>query len=142
MKHFQHFYSIVAQLRGHTAELSSCLWNFSSDLIATGSLDSTARVWDLRKPTESLFTINDHTDEVLDVTFDSTGRLLATGSNDCTARVWNLKGDLEMVSLMAGHVEEISKVLINSFVSKTDNIIDNKNRLLSRFVSALRVAFC
>lgn len=102
--------SLVAQLRGHTAELSNCLWNFSCDVIATGSLDSTARVWDMRKTSESLFTITEHTDEVLDVTFDYNGRRLATASNDCTARVWNLSGSLETISVMQGHTEEVSKV--------------------------------
>lgn len=86
------------------------MWNFSCDLIATCSLDSTARIWDIRKPSESLFVIREHTDEVLDVTFDSTGHRLATASNDCTARVWNLRGDLEMQSVMLGHTEEVSKV--------------------------------
>ena len=86
------------------------MWNFSCDLIATGSLDSTARVWDLRKTSESLFTIKEHSDEVLDVAFDYNGRRLATASNDCTACVWNLSGDLEMISVMQGHTEEVSKV--------------------------------
>jgi len=104
--------SLCHQLRGHSAELSNCIWNFSGSLIATGSLDGTARIWDIRKMDLELYLAAKHSDEVLDVSFDAAGRLLATGSSDCTARVWKLEGssELEMLSLMAGHADEVSKV--------------------------------
>lgn len=86
------------------------MWNFPCDLLATGSLDSTACVWDMRQLDKALYHIGDHTDEVLDVAFDSTGKRLATASNDCTARVWDVKGDLTMLSAMVGHTDEVSKV--------------------------------
>lgn len=101
--------SCCHQLRGHTAELSNCVWNFSSTLIATGSLDRTARIWDVRRLDQQLHLVSTHSDEVLDVSFDAAGKRLATCSSDCTARVWNLE-PLEMLSLMAGHMDEVNKV--------------------------------
>lgn len=109
----------MASFRGHTAELSNCIWNFTGDLIATSSLDSTARIWDLRNADECLFEITDHRDEVLDIAFDCTGKLLATGGSDCTARVWSIRGELNLMALMAGHSDEVSKVgvLINPYMN-------------------------
>ncbi|KAH8271332.1 hypothetical protein KR018_006993 [Drosophila ironensis] len=105
--------SVCHQLRGHSAELSNCVWNFAGSLIATGSLDFTARIWDIRRLDRELYLPAKHGDEVLDVSFDAAGRLLATCSSDCTARVWDLEESaeqLEMLSLMAGHTDEVSKV--------------------------------
>lgn len=103
-------HSCCHQLRGHTAELSNCVWNFSSTLIATGSLDRTARIWDMRRLDQQLHLVSTHSDDVLDVSFDAAGKLLATCSSDCTARVWSLEPELEMLSLMAGHMDEVNKV--------------------------------
>ncbi|CAD6993690.1 unnamed protein product [Ceratitis capitata] len=102
--------SLVSQLRGHTAELSNCVWNFSCIHIATSSLDSTAQLWDVRRLDAPLFNITGHREEVLDVCFNSSGCRLATCSSDCTARVWNVRGDLEQLAVMEGHNDEVSKV--------------------------------
>lgn len=102
--------SLIAQLRGHTAELSNCVWNFSCDRIATASLDSTAQLWDVRRLDVPFHNITGHREEVLDVCFNSTGCQLATCSSDCTARVWDIRGDLLQLSVMEGHKDEVSKV--------------------------------
>lgn len=101
------------ELNGHTAELSNCIWNFDCSLVATGSLDHTVRLWDLRH-VESAHCLAAHNDEVLDVCFDYPGRRLATASNDCTAKVWDLTGDFQLISAMTGHLDEVSKVIFYS----------------------------
>ena len=50
-------------LAGHTEEISNCLFNFDCSLIASSSLDSTAKVWDPRSFT-AITTITGHNDEV------------------------------------------------------------------------------
>lgn len=106
-------------MRGHTAELSNCVWNFTGNLIATGSLDATAKVWDVRylDSYNHIFELTGHTDEVLDITFDYTGSLLATSSSDCTARVWNVSGDSNLICTMEGHCDEVSKVSFRYIMS-------------------------
>lgn len=99
-------------LKGHTAELSNCLWNFDCSMIATGSLDTTARIWDLRN-LNSMHAFTGHRDEVLDVCFDYTGSRLGTASNDSTCKVWDLKSDFRMISEMIGHADEVSKVMFS-----------------------------
>lgn len=93
-------------IKGHHAELSNCIWNFSYDLIATSSLDGTAKIWDIRDFKRPLFTFK-HRDEVLDVCFDYTGKI-ATCSSDCTAKVYNSMGKAMMT--LEGHTDEISKI--------------------------------
>lgn len=96
----------ILTFKGHDAELSNTIWNFSYDLIATSSLDGTAKIWDVREPKAPIYTLN-HRDEVLDVCFDYTGKI-ATCSSDCTAKVYNPYGKLMMT--LEGHNDEISKV--------------------------------
>lgn len=96
-------------LSGHDAELSNCIWNFDCSMIATSSLDSTARIWDIRSA-KTMHVINSHRDEVLDVCFDYPGRRLATASSDCTSRIFDVSTDFSLISIMSGHSDEVSRV--------------------------------
>lgn len=108
-------------LSGHTAEISNCIWNFDCSMIATGSIDSTARIWDFRN-VKNVHVIDGHQDEVLDVCFDYAGKRLATASNDCTCKVWNVETDFRLISIMAGHSDEVSKVFKSFFFYKRTDI--------------------
>lgn len=96
----------IEVLKGHHAELSNCIWNVSYDLIATSSLDGSAKIWDVRELKRPLYTFK-HRDEVLDVCFDYTGKI-ATCSSDMTAKVFGSNGKNMMT--LEGHSDEISKV--------------------------------
>lgn len=91
-------------LSGHDSEVFICAWNPMQNLLASGSGDSTARIWNMD---------NSHSETVLkhcihrggqevpsnkDVTsldWNSKGTLLATGSYDGYARIWTTSGGLE-----------------------------------------------
>ncbi|ETE70819.1 F-box-like/WD repeat-containing protein TBL1XR1, partial [Ophiophagus hannah] len=88
-------------LRGHESEVFICAWNPVSDLLASGSGDSTARIWNLSENSTSGSTqlvlrhcIREGGQDVpsnKDVTsldWNSEGTLLATGSYDGFARIW------------------------------------------------------
>ncbi|XP_030199891.1 F-box-like/WD repeat-containing protein TBL1X [Gadus morhua] len=94
-------------LRGHESEVFICAWNPVSDLLASGSGDSTARIWDLNEIGSSSSTqlvlrhcIREGGQDVpsnKDVTsldWNSDGTLLATGSYDGFARIWTKDGNL------------------------------------------------
>ena len=68
---------------GHRGEISNSLFNYDSSLIATASMDQTAKLWDSRTG-QVVATLRGHEDEVLDITFDYTGLNLATASADGT----------------------------------------------------------
>ena len=71
------------------------------DLIATGSWDNTARIWDAATGA-CLATLAGHAGTVEAVAFSPSGKLLATASGDATARVWNVATGAHLVTL-AGH---------------------------------------
>uniref|UniRef100_A0A8B9GJN3 Transducin beta like 1 X-linked n=1 Tax=Astyanax mexicanus TaxID=7994 RepID=A0A8B9GJN3_ASTMX len=94
-------------LRGHESEVFICAWNPVSDLLASGSGDSTARIWNLSENSNSSSTqlvlrhcIREGGQDVpsnKDVTsldWNSDGTLLATGSYDGFARIWTKDGNL------------------------------------------------
>jgi WD40 repeat protein len=58
-------------------------------LLATGSKDDTARVWELASG-QCAATLEGHSENVWSVSFSPDGRSLATGSVDKSARVWDL----------------------------------------------------
>ncbi|SPN96678.1 probable WD40-repeat protein (notchless protein) [Cephalotrichum gorgonifer] len=62
----------------------------SSDLLATGSGDKTARIWDCTTGTPK-YTLAGHAGWVLCVEWSADGRRLATGSMDKTVRIWDPK---------------------------------------------------
>uniref|UniRef100_A0A672KN24 F-box-like/WD repeat-containing protein TBL1XR1 n=2 Tax=Sinocyclocheilus grahami TaxID=75366 RepID=A0A672KN24_SINGR len=94
-------------LRGHESEVFICAWNPVSELLASGSGDSTARIWNLSENNAGGSTqlvlrhcIREGGQDVpsnKDVTsldWNSEGTLLATGSYDGFARIWTKDGNL------------------------------------------------
>lgn len=62
-------YRCITTLYGHTAELSACRYDFGCNTIVSGSLDNTAKLWDVRRTDRCCKTIFGHTDEVLIVLY-------------------------------------------------------------------------
>ncbi|XP_045530747.1 F-box-like/WD repeat-containing protein TBL1XR1 isoform X4 [Pieris brassicae] len=101
-------------LIGHEAEVFVCAWNPSTDLLASISGDSTARIWDM---SDNPTTIPNHlilkhciqreeaevpsNKDITSLDWNCDGTLLATGSYDGYARIWTTDGKL--VSTLAEH---------------------------------------
>ncbi len=73
-------------LEGHTAEVACVVFSPDGTMIATGSEDTTARIYDLAGHT--LYTLRGHCAPVFSVVFSPGGSLLATGSD--VVRIWDL----------------------------------------------------
>ncbi|XP_055071368.1 F-box-like/WD repeat-containing protein TBL1X isoform X2 [Misgurnus anguillicaudatus] len=93
-------------LRGHESEVFICAWNPVCDLLASGSGDSTARIWSLNGAgSSSTQLVLRHcireggqdvpsNKDVTSLDWNSDGGLLATGSYDGFARIWTKDGNL------------------------------------------------
>jgi WD40 repeat protein len=62
-------------------------WSPDGARLATGSADSTAKIWDAAGGRE-LLTLKGHTGQVRSVAWSPDGLRMATGSDDGTAKVW------------------------------------------------------
>ncbi len=75
-------------LHGHARRLGCVAFAPDGTRLATGSVDRTARVWDVRTGAE-VCVLRGHGDDVVTVAFSPDGRRLATASRDRTVRVWD-----------------------------------------------------
>jgi roadblock/LC7 domain-containing protein len=80
---------------GH--EVNAVAFSPDGGLLATGSADQTARIWDI--PSGQERTRLAHGEGVAAVAFSPDGRLLATGSADQTARIWDAASGQERTRL-------------------------------------------
>jgi WD40 repeat protein len=79
---------IWRRLPGRTGPVLSVAFSLDGRILATGSGDGTARLWDSATGRPRA-TLTSHTDAVTSVAFSPDGRTLATGSGDGTARLWD-----------------------------------------------------
>ncbi|KDO79047.1 hypothetical protein CISIN_1g008467mg [Citrus sinensis] len=103
--------SDVTILEGHTSEVCACAWSPAGSLLASGSGDSTARIWTIADGTSNggaqngplnvlvlkhvKGRTNEKSKDVTTLDWNGEGTLLATGSYDGQARIWSTNGDLK-----------------------------------------------
>jgi WD40 repeat protein len=87
-------------LQGHNDWVTSCSFSPDGALLATGSSDAVARLWDTRT-FACIRTLQGHTTTVSDCAFRPDGMLLATASDDATVKIWDISAPpLKMLLLI------------------------------------------
>ncbi|KAG2456619.1 TBL1X protein, partial [Polypterus senegalus] len=147
-------------LRGHESEVFICAWNPVSDLLASGSGDSTARIWNLNEngnsgstqlvlrhcireggqdvPSNKDVTSLDWNNEVNAIKWDPSGVLLASCSDDMTLKIWSMKQDTCVHDLQA-HNKEIYTIKWSPTGTGTSNPSSNIMLASASFDSTVRL---
>src|SRR6266540_2645043 len=85
----------------HNDTVYSVAFSPDGKRLATGSFDSTVKLWDAATGQETL-TLKGHVNGVCSVAFSADGRWLATGSDDRTVKLWDAATGKELLTLK-GH---------------------------------------
>lgn len=86
-------------LTGHQADIRTAVFSPDGQLIATASVDGTAKLW--QRDGTLLTTFQGHTAAVSVIDFSPDGQTLATASEDGTAKLWRQDGTL--ITTLEGH---------------------------------------
>ncbi len=76
-------------MRGHTNSINSVAISSDNSLVVTGSLDSTAIIWNLTTGIK-IFTLTGHSNYINSVAISNDNSQVVTGSSDNTAIIWSL----------------------------------------------------
>lgn len=90
-------------LEGHQGPVRGLTYSRDGSLIASGSFDGTAKVWDV-KTGEELDTFAGHKGDVLWVAFSPDGTRLVSAGEDKTIRIWEVKTGKELFVLKRHHL--------------------------------------
>jgi len=96
------------ELKGHTSLVYSVAFSPDGKVLATGSFDNTAKLWDFASRKE-LRTLKGHTAPVYCVAWSPDGKLLATASQDKTIRLWD-PADGKTLRELKGHGDIVDAV--------------------------------
>ena len=101
----------VGALSGHSSWVMSVAINSRRQILASGGLDDTIKLWNLQ--TGNLVkTLPGHLKAVNSVAISPNGQFLVSSSDDTTVKVWNLQtGDL--LHNLSGHSRDVNAVAIS-----------------------------
>nr|KAF6488429.1 WD repeat domain 38 [Rousettus aegyptiacus] len=101
---------MLRHLVGHQDSIQSSDFAPSSDCLATGSWDSTIRIWDLRARTPEIFyqKLEGHSGNISCLCYSASG-LLASGSWDKTIHIWKPSTRSLLVQLK-GHATWVKSI--------------------------------
>ena len=84
--------TVRCKLQGHTSS-TDCGVFISDQIVVTGGLDKSIRIWDATSGDMIRTIANAHTDRILTALYSPTHRMLITGGNDRMVRTWSPDGD-------------------------------------------------
>ncbi|KAI0306005.1 WD-repeat protein [Multifurca ochricompacta] len=98
-----------SSLSGHSSPILCASFSPTGNLLATGSGDTNARLWDLFTETPS-HTLSGHQGWVLCVEWEALERKLATGGYDSHVRIWDPKTGMPDGNVLKGHSKWITSL--------------------------------
>ncbi|KAI8922298.1 WD40-repeat-containing domain protein [Powellomyces hirtus] len=98
-----------SSLTGHTEAILSVCFSPDGSQLATGSGDTTVRIWDLTTETPQ-FTLSGHKNWVQIVAWSPDCSILASGSMDNTVRLWDPKTGKPLGDALRAHSQVITSI--------------------------------
>ena len=98
-------------LHGHSGGVTSAAFSPNHNVIASGSLDNTIRLWDTVSGAHTK-SLEGHSASVQSVVFSPDGTRIASGSWDNNIRLWNTVSGAHLKTL-GGHSDIISSVVFS-----------------------------
>jgi ribosome assembly protein 4 len=99
----------TASLSGHTEAILSVAFSPNGNHLATGSGDTTVRLWDLNTETPH-HTLKGHVNWVQIVSWSPDSKILASGSMDSTIRLWDPKTGKALGEPLKAHSQCITSI--------------------------------
>jgi len=96
-------------LRSHTKGVT-CLAELGDNLLASGSYDSTIKIWTLEDPEKPITTLLGHTDRIETILYMKEG-ILASGSRDGTIRIWDTKNNFNLIKILSDHKKGVTSII-------------------------------
>jgi len=107
---------ITSFIRGHSNNITSVAVSPDNRILATGSGDSTIRLWNINNPTQPQLIgepLNGHSSGVFTVAFSPDGRLLASGGGDDIIMLWDVSTPENPIALgkpLSSHTSSVRSV--------------------------------
>jgi hypothetical protein len=105
---------------GHHDLVWSMAYSPDKTRLASGSMDSTIRIWDTSTGLEIFSALQGHDSTVLSVVFSPDGTMIASCSVDKTVRVWDAASGTELFSPLRGHQQAVVSL---SFSANSTRIV-------------------
>jgi WD40 repeat protein/predicted acylesterase/phospholipase RssA len=115
------------ELRGHTETVQSVAFAPNGAVLASGSNDHTARLWDPVRGT-CLHVLEGHTSWVWAIAFDLDGTTVATASRDYSVGLWEVNSG-KLIRTLSGHEDEVHSVAFLNSTLLASGSDDNSIRI-------------
>ena len=102
-------------VNAHYDEVLACDWNkISPNILATGSVDKTIKIWDLRKSDRPLRTLFGHSYAITSLDWSPhSDTLLASTSYDLSCATWNTTAEKVLIERFEHHKDMVVGVSFN-----------------------------
>ena len=104
---------MIANLKGHNTAVK-CLSSIENEpqLIASGSTDTTIKIWDLRQKTSAL-TMKCHTSDVNSIEVAPDATIILSGGSDCSVKLWDIRRGGKVLAELDHHSAPVNHVCFN-----------------------------